>query len=103
MSDYTPENTITSSTTSSPPTISMCQSVSPEEPVTFHDSTIPIDGQNTNQYSNIDTKEMEPTVTYVVNQQQNDNIITSMQQQTFVEQSPSGRIISKQQITHILY
>ena len=48
MSDYTPENTISSSTTSSPPTISMFQNI----------SDIPSSFESQSQFMNIDAKEM---------------------------------------------
>lgn len=86
MSDYTPENTITSSMTSSPPIVSLCPSDSqtPDEPVTYHDLAGAMDARLFSQLSNIDTKDIDPNALLA-----NANQVDS-QHQAIAESNTSG-------------
>lgn len=96
MSDYTPENTITSSMTSSPPIISMCPSVSqtPDEPFISHDLTNLSDIQLYGQLSNNDTKDLTTNHLASANQIPTEHSIAAADQP---EQQPMPQIPLQQQ------
>lgn len=91
MSDYTPENTITSSMTSSPPIISMCPSVSqtPDEQLICHDLANLSDFQAYSQLSSYDTKDLTTNHLASANQMPTEHLNAASDQP---EQQPMPQI-----------